>query len=115
MGVCTASWDELGHQKTPEMSELEADKHAVKIWAHNFEKHKKLEQEEVGRAKADFFSWKNEKLWVCDFKLVVLCRQKELEAQILTAYLSASNSLISGVFWCPGSSQEVVHTPISGP
>ena len=27
----TASWDELGHQKTPEMSELEADKYAVKI------------------------------------------------------------------------------------
>ena len=23
---CTASWDEPGHQKTPEMSELEADK-----------------------------------------------------------------------------------------
>ena len=28
---CTTSWDELGHQKTPEMSELEADKYAVKI------------------------------------------------------------------------------------
>ena len=27
-------------QKTPEMSELEADKYAVKIWAHNFEKQK---------------------------------------------------------------------------
>ena len=31
VGVCTASRDELGHQKTPEMSELEADKYAVKI------------------------------------------------------------------------------------
>ena len=31
VGVCTASWDELGHQKTPEMSELEGDKYAVKI------------------------------------------------------------------------------------
>ena len=40
MGVCTASRDEPGHQKTPEMSELEADKHAVKMWAHNFEKQK---------------------------------------------------------------------------
>ena len=38
--LCTASWDELGHQKTPEMSELEADKYAVKIWAHNFAKQK---------------------------------------------------------------------------
>ena len=26
-----ASWDELGHQKIPEMSELEADKYPVKI------------------------------------------------------------------------------------
>ena len=40
MGVCTASWDELGHQKTPEMNELEVDKYAVQIWAHNFEKQK---------------------------------------------------------------------------
>ena len=40
VGVCTASWDELGHQKTPEMTELEADKYAVQIWAHNFEKQK---------------------------------------------------------------------------
>ena len=38
--VCIPSWDELGHQKTPEMSELEADKYSVKIWAHNFEKQK---------------------------------------------------------------------------
>ena len=29
-----------GHQKTPEMSELEADKYAVKIWAHNSKKQK---------------------------------------------------------------------------
>ena len=35
-----ASWDELGHKKTPEMSELEADKYVVKILAHNFEKQK---------------------------------------------------------------------------
>ena len=35
VGVCTASWDEPGHQKTPEMSELEADKYALKIWAPN--------------------------------------------------------------------------------
>ena len=38
--LCIASWDELGHQKNPEMSELEADKYAVKIWARNFEKQK---------------------------------------------------------------------------
>ena len=40
VGVGTTSWDELGYQKTPEMSELEANKYAVKIWAHNFEKQK---------------------------------------------------------------------------
>ena len=48
-------------------------------------------------------------------KLLVLSRLKELGAQILTAYLSASNSLISGVFLCPGSSQEAVHTTTTGP
>ena len=31
VGVWTGSWDEPGHQKTPEMSELEADKYAAKI------------------------------------------------------------------------------------
>ena len=41
VGVCTASWDELGHQKIPEMSELEADKYAVQTWAHNFKKQKR--------------------------------------------------------------------------
>ena len=35
VGYVYVTWDELGHQKTPEMSELEADKYAVKIWAHN--------------------------------------------------------------------------------
>ena len=43
MGVCTApgqSWDELGHEKIPEMNELAADKYHVKIWAHNIEKQK---------------------------------------------------------------------------
>ena len=39
MGVCTASWDEPGHQ-TQEMSELEADKYAVQVGAHNFENQK---------------------------------------------------------------------------
>ena len=34
------SWDELGHQKTLEMSELEADKYAIQIWAHNLKKQK---------------------------------------------------------------------------
>ena len=27
-------------QKTPEMNELEPDNKSLKIWAHNFEKHK---------------------------------------------------------------------------
>ena len=35
-----ASWDALGYQKTPEMSELESDKYAVKIWAYNSKKQK---------------------------------------------------------------------------
>ena len=39
-------WVPITHQntlkskKTPEMSELEADKYATQIWAHNFKKHK---------------------------------------------------------------------------
>ena len=43
-------WVPITHQntlkskKTPEMNELEADKYATQIWAHNFKKAKKLEQ-----------------------------------------------------------------------
>ena len=32
MAVDTSSWDEPGHKKTPEMSELEPDKISLKIW-----------------------------------------------------------------------------------
>ena len=38
--VDTPSWDESGQKNTPEMNELETDKIAMKIWAHNFEKQK---------------------------------------------------------------------------
>ena len=47
MGVTTPSLDEPGHKKIPEMNELETDKIPLKIWAHNFEKQKKLEQTEI--------------------------------------------------------------------
>ncbi len=42
-----SSWDEPGHRKTPEMSELESDSNSLKSWAHNFEKLK-------NRAKSGF-------------------------------------------------------------
>ena len=40
VGVGTPSPDEPEHKKSPEMNELEPDKHSLKIWAHNFEKQK---------------------------------------------------------------------------